>query len=58
MKILSHPGDMVLDPFVGGGTTLAVAKDMKRRCIGIEMDKKYINVIKANIMKSDQKEIF
>jgi hypothetical protein len=57
MKTLSQPGDMILDPFVGGGTTLAVAKELKRKCIGIEIDKKYINTIKANIMKDDQKEI-
>jgi len=33
------PGDMVLDPFAGTGTTLAVAKALKRKFIGIEMGK-------------------
>ena len=58
MKTLSYPNDLVLDPFVGGGTTLVVAKDLKRRCIGIEIDKQYISKIKTNIMNSDTKLIF
>ena len=58
MKTLSYPNDLVLDPFVGGGTTLVVAKDLKRRCIGIEIDKQYIDKIKTNIMKQDTTEMF
>jgi len=58
MKTLSYPNDLVLDPFVGGGTTLVVAKDLKRRCIGIEIDKQYIDKIKTNIMKLETKELF
>lgn len=33
----SSPGETVLDPFMGGGTTLMVAKDHGRRAIGIEI---------------------
>jgi DNA modification methylase len=33
----SEPGDLVLDPFVGYGTTVAVAERMGRRGIGIEL---------------------
>jgi adenine-specific DNA-methyltransferase len=32
----SDPGDWVLDPFLGSGTTAAVAHKMKRRWVGIE----------------------
>ena len=38
----SRPGDIVLDPFVGTGTTGAVAKRLGRNWIGIERDAKYI----------------
>jgi len=55
MKTLSYPNELVLDPFVGGGTTLTVAKQLKRKCIGIEIDESHISKIKANIMKDDQK---
>ena len=38
----TQPGDVVLDPFFGTGTTGAVAKRLGRRYIGIERDKRYI----------------
>ena len=36
IKACSNPGDLVLDPFLGSGTTLTVARALKRRGIGIE----------------------
>jgi len=57
MKALSDVDQLVLEPFAGGGTTLAVAKKLKRKCIGIEIDKNYIDIIKANIMKPENTEI-
>ncbi len=39
----SKPGDVVLDPFFGTGTTGAVAKKLGRHFIGIERDNTYIN---------------
>jgi modification methylase len=45
----SNPGDVVLDPFFGSGTTGAVAKKLNRHWIGIERDDTYIKVAAERI---------
>jgi modification methylase len=45
----SQPGDVVLDPFFGSGTTGAVAKKLHRRWIGIEREPVYIPVAQQRI---------
>ncbi|MFZ5882529.1 MAG: site-specific DNA-methyltransferase [Chloroflexota bacterium] len=45
----TQPGDVVLDPFFGSGTTGAVAKKLGRHFIGIERDKKYVAVAQKRI---------
>ena len=45
----TNPGDVVLDPFFGSGTTGAVAKKLGRHFIGIERDAKYIKVAQTRI---------
>ena len=50
----SNPGDVVLDPFFGSGTTGAVAKKLGRNWIGIERDRKYIKVAQKRIDAVDE----
>jgi modification methylase len=45
----TKPGDVVLDPFFGTGTTGAVARRLKRRWIGIERETAYIKVASERI---------
>ena len=45
----TNPGDVVLDPFFGTGTTGAVARRLGRQWIGIEREKKYIKVARERI---------
>lgn len=53
IKLFTKEFDTVLDPFVGSGTTLQVAKRMKRNSIGIEIIPEYIEMIKNNIVESE-----
>jgi modification methylase len=45
----TYPGDLVLDPFFGSGTTGAVAKALHRRWIGIEAEASYIPIAQKRI---------
>ena len=42
VRVSSNPGDVVLDPFAGSGTTLAVAKKLGREWIGCELSDEYV----------------
>ena len=44
MKASSNPGDVVLDPFIGSGTTAVVAVRLGRRFIGFEINEEYVRL--------------
>lgn len=41
IKLFTHPGDVVLDPFVGSGTTVDVALSLGRAVVGIDVLAEY-----------------
>ncbi len=45
----THPGEVVLDPFFGSGTTGAVARKLKRHWIGIEQETQYVTLARERI---------
>mgnify|MGYP000047131010 CR=1 FL=1 len=45
----SNPGDVVLDPFFGSGTTGVVARRLRRHWIGIEKDERYVAIARERI---------
>lgn len=49
IRASSHPGDLVLDPFAGSGTTLAVAKKLGRDFLGFELSEAYAEQIASRL---------
>ncbi len=49
IRACSNPGDVVLDPFGGSGTTLVVAKKLERRYLGFELSPEYAAQIQARL---------
>lgn len=49
IKLFTQPGDVVLDPFLGSGTTAVAAKQLDRRCIGIEINPEYVQLAQERL---------
>ena len=49
IKLFTREGDVVLDPFMGSGTTMFVAKRMKRNSIGIEIIPEYYEMVSSEL---------
>jgi site-specific DNA-methyltransferase (adenine-specific) len=57
IRVSSNPGDVVLDPFAGSGTTLAVAKRLGRRYFGVELSENYAAQIKERLADIDAEPV-
>lgn len=49
ISIFSKPGQVVLDPFLGSGTTAVAARQLNRSCIGIEINPNYIEIAERRL---------
>lgn len=58
IRCSTAPGDVVLDPTAGTGTTLRVAQRLDRRYVGIEEQEGFIALIKTRLSQPLQKELF
>ena len=51
VRVSSNPGDLVLDPFAGSGTTLVAAKKLGRDYLGIELSKNYATRVRDRLKR-------
>lgn len=54
IRLYTSPGDTVLDPFLGSGTTAQAAIELNRHFLGIELNERYFNLAKKNIKLQNQ----
>ncbi|RZB34627.1 MAG: hypothetical protein SRB1_00395 [Desulfobacteraceae bacterium Eth-SRB1] len=55
VELFTHEGELVLDPFVGSGTTLVAAQDLNRNAVGFDLQESYINLCSQRL---SQKNLF
>lgn len=49
LRLATRPGDLVLDPFIGSGTTGLVAQKLDRRFVGVELNPEYIAIAERRL---------
>jgi DNA modification methylase len=52
IELFTHEGELVLDPFVGSGTTLVAARDANRNAVGFDLKKEYIELCEQRLAQS------
>lgn len=58
IDMLSEPGDLIVDPFCGGGTVCAVAKTLNRFYIGCDIDREVVDGARARLAETMVQENF
>jgi site-specific DNA-methyltransferase (adenine-specific) len=53
IRVATNPGGVVLDPFAGSGTTLAVAKKLGRQYLGVELSEQYADGVRKRLQMID-----
>jgi len=49
IELFTHAGELVIDPFVGSGTTLVAARDTNRNAVGFDLKKEYIDLCEQRL---------
>lgn len=51
INLFTHEGELVLDPFVGSGTTLVAARDTKRNAVGFDLKPEYVKICNERLQQ-------
>jgi DNA modification methylase len=52
IELFTHEGELVLDPFVGSGTTLVAAQDLNRNAVGFDLQGAYISLCRSRLAQT------
>jgi DNA modification methylase len=52
IELFTHKGELVLDPFVGSGTTLAAAEDLDRNAVGFDLKSEYVALSQSRLQSN------
>lgn len=53
VELFTHEGELVLDPFIGSGTTLVAAQDLNRNALGFDLQEPYIDICKKRLINQN-----
>ncbi len=53
IELFTHEGELVVDPFVGSGTTLVAAQDLNRNAIGFDLLENYIDLCEQRLVRNN-----
>jgi DNA modification methylase len=53
IKLFTHEGELVIDPFAGIGSTLVAAQDLNRNAVGFDLKKEYVEVAKKRLAQAN-----
>lgn len=56
IKLFTKEGDLVMDPFMGSGTTAVAAKNLNRNYLGVEIMEEFVTISNERISKTDTKK--
>ncbi|MFQ5986477.1 MAG: DNA methyltransferase [Thermoplasmata archaeon] len=52
IELFTHQGELVLDPFVGTGTALVAARDLRRNAVGFDLQEEYVRIARSRLAQS------